>query len=119
MKLIFLSALIVLLAWQAKPPTFAQKFAAFDQTLYDWVVAKGTNGDTTTTKAAMMSAANDLSSYNVQQELAKIPIIQQACRWGCTGQFYYYCLNLAVGYEIALCIEEYVTCLRTCGYIPY
>lgn len=115
MKLFIIALLFI---WQ--PPTFADKFAAFDQKLYDFAVAVGTNGDTTATKAAMLSAANDLSGYNVAIELARIPPLQQGCRWACTGQFYYYCINLAAnGHEGALCMAEYINCTKLCGYLPF
>lgn len=120
MKKLLPIGLIALAFTQPKPPTFLQRWQSFDQALYDYVVAKYNSGDTITTKSAMLTAAGDLSAYNVPQELAKIPIVQQACRWGCTGQFYYYCINLAANSQEALaCMNEYINCTRTCGYIPF
>lgn len=116
---IILAVFAIIIAF-AKPPTFADKFATFDQKLYDYAVAIGTNGDTAATRAAMLSAANDLAGYNVAQELGKLPPIQQYCRWACAGQFFFYCINWAPNnYEYQLCINEYNTCVRNCGYIPF
>lgn len=120
MKLSLVSLFVILMAFQPKPPKFEQKFAAFDQKLYDHAVATGTSGDTAATKTALLLAANDLSGYNVSDELAKIPPAQQGCRWACTGQFYHYCINIAGStHEAHLCMIEYINCVRTCGYIPF
>jgi hypothetical protein len=119
MKLILIAALLMAFT-TPKPPTFAQKFGVFDQAVYDYTVAKGTGGDTATTRSTMLTAASELSGYDVPAELAKVPPISQYCRWACTGQFYYYCINFAPNsYEAGLCLQEYVNCVRTCGYIPF
>lgn len=118
MKLLIIC--IIALFTQPKPPTFQQEFVAFDQALYNYLVAKGTNGDTITTKAAMLTTGAALNKWDVPAEMAKIPVIQRACRWGCTGQFYYFCINLVTStYEAQLCLNEYESCVRTCGYIPF
>jgi hypothetical protein len=121
MKLIIFATLIVALSFTTshKPPNFLQDYTAYDNALFDYALAKLNGGDTVTTRLLMLSKAADLSQYDVPEELAKAGPIQQGCRWACAGQFYFYCLNFAPNdYEAKLCMNEYIECMRTCGYLP-